>query len=202
MKLRAKSLFLAAMISCTYQPAIAAPILTLSSMASPMAVGIGQPITVRLELTGLVAGEQLDSLAATVAYDGTLLGTPTVTAGPIVPNPLDDPLDLLISTDTGLADVAFLTFGIDAADHITSNGTFFTFQAAALAPGSANIALDFVGATLFNAANPNDPTILTVQAGEPISFVVVPEPSHVAILSAIAFGLAVCRCHRRNRPRG
>jgi hypothetical protein len=152
---------------------------------------------VSVELVGLEAGQALDSLAATVTFDGSLLGTPTVTAGPIVPNPLDDPLDLLISTDTGLADVAFLTFGTDAADQITSNGVFFSLVATAAAPGTANIAFDFVGATLFNPANPDDPTILPIEPGQPISFTVVPEPHTIVIACALA--IAVLSRHRRTK---
>jgi hypothetical protein len=159
-------------------------------------VSIGQPITVNVELAGLETGQALDSLAATVVFDGSLLGTPTITAGPIVPNPLDNPLDLLINADTGLADVAFLTFGTDAADHITSNGVFFSLVATAAAPGSASIAFDFSGATLFNAANPDDPTILPIEPGQPISFTVLPEPRTIALAYVLAFAL-----HRSSRKR-
>ena len=127
----------------------------------------------------------LCSLAlATVRYDPTLLDAPIATRGLIVPIVLDDPLDLLITTDSGFADVAFLTFGLDAADHIASNGVFFSFAATALAPGSGEIAIDFVGATRFNATNPNDPIELPIASGDSLPYVVVPEPSCLALILA------------------
>jgi hypothetical protein len=201
MNLPVRRLCIAVTILCICNHATATPILTVAATANPTTVTIGQPITVRVDLTGLAANDQLDSLATTVLYNGSLLGTPSVTVGPTLPNPLDNPLDLLISTDAGLADVAFLTFGTDAADHITSNGTFFTFQAIALAPGSANIAVNFAGATLFNAANPNDPTVLTVVAGAPISIVIVPEPSFLAVALVIVCAAAVSRLRQRDHRR-
>ena len=195
MKMPTSPLSTAALVLLLAQSASAASIVSLALAADQTTVAIGQPITVRVELTGLTAGDQLDSLAATVSYDNTLLGIPTVTAGPIVPNPRDDPLDLLISTGPGVADVAFLTFGTAAADHITTSGIFFTFSATALAPGTVDIAVDFAGATLFNSANPGDPTVLLIEPGQPFSLTIVPEPHTISL--ALMFAIALQRCHRK-----
>jgi len=136
---------------------------------------------------------ELDSLAATVGYDSALLGIPIVLPGSILPTTLDDPLDLLITADLGFADVAFLTFGLDAADHIGGNGVFFSIEVTALALGSGDIAIDFVGATRFNAANPNDPVVLPIDRGLSLPFAIVPEPGGLALVTASGFIIAAIR---------
>jgi hypothetical protein len=189
----------AVMVLGFLRPSPATPILSFSTAASPSTLGVEQPFTIGVELSGLEVGQELDSLAATVAFDGYVLGTPSVTAGPIVPNPLDNPLDLLTTDVAGLADVAFLTFGADAGDHITANGVFFSFEITPVTFGAGTIAIDFAGATLFNVANPNDPTVLTVETGAPLSFVVIPEPSCFALAVVVMLGHAIRSCGGRQR---
>ncbi len=62
---------------------------------------LGVPTTILVQLSGLGVGQELDTLAATVVYDGALLGAPSISSGPIVPNPLDDPLDFLSFGQSG-----------------------------------------------------------------------------------------------------
>lgn len=57
-----------------------------------------------------------------------LLGAPVTAAGPIVPDPLDDPRDFLTLALPGYAEASFLTFGMEPDVHITSNGVFFPFD--------------------------------------------------------------------------
>jgi hypothetical protein len=194
MKFCTELLFMAVAALGLFRPSLANPILSLSSFANLDAIGVGQALTIDVELTGLEVSQELDSLAATVVFNEVLLGTPSIAAGPIVPNPLDDPLDLLTTEAAGLADAAFLTFGLDGVDHITANGVFFSFAVTPVAIGSGNIAFDFIGATLFNAADPNDPTVLTVETGTPLSFVVIPEPSSLALAAVAMIGLAAHAC--------
>jgi hypothetical protein len=184
------------------RPSVATPLLSFSTAANPSTLAVQRTFAIGVELSGLEVGQELDSLAATVAFDGNVLGTPLVTAGPIVPNPLDDPLDLLTSEVAGLADVAFLTFGVDAGDHITANGVFFSLEITPVTFGAGHIAIDFAGATLFNPSNPNDPTVLTVETGAPLSFVVIPEPSCFALAVVVMLGHAArCCCGRQRRTR-
>ena len=102
----------------------------------------GQTGTFGVELSGLSPGQELDALAATVIYDDTLLGVPSISPGAIVPDPLDDPLDFVVSEMGGLADASFLTFALDSPFHITSDGMFFSFDVTALAPGAGTLSFD------------------------------------------------------------
>jgi hypothetical protein len=199
MKRRPTSICAVFALLFVYQPGAAAPVLTVSASANTTTVELGHSISFDVELLGLAPDQRLDSLAATVTYDEILLGPPTVTAGPIFPHPLDDPLDLLVSTGAGHVDVAFLTFGMGAADHIRANGTFFSFEAPTIAPGVVNIAVEFVGATLFNSANPNDPLPLIVASGLPLSLVIVPEPATKVVACVSVFLLAHWRIGRKRR---
>lgn len=196
MKWFARVPLIAVPLVCMWQTAIAATILSLSSTANLTTIGVGQSLSVDVALSGLEAGQELDSLAATIAFDGSVLGTPSIAAGPIVPNPLDDPLDLLVAETAGFADVTFLTFGVGIPDHITTNGVFFSFEVTPVTMGAGAIDFDFVGATLFNAANPNDPIVMSVETGTPLSFVVVPEPSGLtlAVMAIVSFGFLAQRC--------
>ena len=158
--------------------------ISLSLVAPDLsALPVGSPVTIGVELAGLSPGASLDSLAATVTFDGSLLGTPTLHAGLIVPNPLADPLDLLSTADTGLADMAFLTFGLNANQHIEGNGVFFSFDVTAAQVGSGAFRIGFAGATQFNASNPNAPLAANVLASAdlPFNVVAVPEPAAAAL---------------------
>jgi hypothetical protein len=199
MKSSNKLLSIAVIFLGFVRPALAAPTLSFSTTANPSSIGLGQAFTIDVELTGLEAGQELDSLVATVAFDGNRLGVPAVTAGPILPNPLGDPLDLLVTESIGFADVAFLTFGLGAADHVTSNGIFFEFEVTPIQLGAGTINFDVVGATLFNATNPNDPTLLAIETGPPLSLAVIPEPSSLVLIFVALLGIAARSCCRWRR---
>ncbi len=131
---------------------------------------LGVPTTIHVQLSGLDVGQELDALAATVVYDGVLLGVPLISSGPIVPNPLDNPLDFLTSKQSGLADATFMTFGTEPSDQIVSEGTFFTFDVTPLVYGSGSLSFDFVDATQFNPNDPFDPILLYPVAGPNLTF--------------------------------
>ena len=57
----------------------------------PDELAIGSPLTVFIELTNLPAGAGLDSVFATVGFDGNLLGAPTLSPGGALPSPPGDP---------------------------------------------------------------------------------------------------------------
>src|SRR5262245_23740573 len=77
------------------------PFLSLSADAPDLnSLTLGQSFNVRVSLGGLNTGDSLDYLAATVTFDGNVLGTPTITVGPIVP----DSTGFVSSALSGLAD--------------------------------------------------------------------------------------------------
>jgi hypothetical protein len=174
--------------------ATGALVLSLSSNAELTSAGVGEALTIDVVLSGLEPGQELDALAATVAFDGMVLGVPDISAATIVPDPLDHPLDFVLAETAGLADAAFLTFGIDAADHIAANGVFYSFTVTPLAPGAGALAFDFVGATQFNAAASNNPIVLPISAAAPLPFTVVPEPNS---LSGMLAAVVTLTCRRR-----
>lgn len=66
----------------------AAYLVSLSTTAPDLNnLAVGQKITLDVNLSGISSpADNLDFLAATVKFDGGLLGTPTITPGPIVPD--------------------------------------------------------------------------------------------------------------------
>jgi len=151
-------------------------------------------------LSGLAPDDELDALTAWVVYDEALLGEPSITAGPILPDPRHGPLDYLPFEDAGWAEVTFLTFGDEPADRIHDNGLFFSFDVTALAPGQGEFSFDLVDATAPNPQDLLDPLPVAVQSGAPLPFEVVPEPSSGPILAVMAaFIAAGCVAARRRR---
>lgn len=145
---------------------------------------VNTPVTFQVQLAGLQPGQELDALAATIGYNPALLGPPSITGGGILPATLDDPADFGISPAAGQADASFLTFGELTANHITANGTFFSFTANVLSPGSGNLAFTWTDATLFNAGDPLSPIPAKPAAGTALGFsaVPVPEPGTLVLL--------------------
>jgi len=71
-------------------PADAQVSLALSTDAPDLnTLAVGQTFTVDVQLSGIAAGQQLDSLLGSVLFESNFLSIPTVSAGPIVPNPSD-----------------------------------------------------------------------------------------------------------------
>jgi len=157
-------------------------------------------VTIRVELSGLAAGDELESLAATVEFDGARLGAPVaITPGPIPPNPLNDPLDFVTASSYGLADGNFLTSGSTSAYRVTGNGVFYTFTLSAQTAGAGQIQFDFVDALQHNSANPSQPIDTGLLAGPALPFTVeIPEPTTLALFMTGAFFLAL---RRRSAPR-
>ena len=140
-----------------------------------------------MQLTGLEPGQELDSLFASVAYNPAILGPPSIVGGGILPTILDDPNDFVISPAAGQADSSFLTFGTLSDNHIAGNGTFFSFTADVLSPGSGSLSFTWTDATLFNTADPLHPIASKPTAGAPLSFTAVPVPEPAA-------SRCCCRC--------
>ncbi len=184
--------------------------LELSSPDDLLNLSIGDTATVEVSLTGLdtTAGEQLVSLTGSVLFPSSILGSPdNLTAGPIIPNPLSDPLDFQVFDAPGQADAAFLTFSVNAAEHITDNGVFFTFEVTTGFVGSG--AFTFDALTLqAEQFDPNDllfPILVDVAPGADLPFTViappggaVPEPVTVGFVAMglAGLGVAVTRRHR------
>lgn len=144
---------------------------------------VGDTATIEVRLGGLQSGQELDALSATIVYDDVLLSDPVIAAGPILPDPLDDPWNFITLADPGHAEGSFLTFGTDTAAHVTSNGVFFTFDITATDVGAGAFSFDFVDATQFNSINPFDPIYVAVDADEPLAFTVVPEPVSLMLVT-------------------
>jgi hypothetical protein len=193
----------------------ATPGLSLSSPADLAHLHVGDTVAFQVSLTSLGAGQELDSLSATVIFGGGILGTPTVSAGTIIPSPLADPYDLLMGASGGQVDVSFMTYSAAAAGHIRSDGPFCTYYSQVLAPGTGSVSFDFVDATQYNTADPSNPIGLTVGQGDPLSLTAlsVSEPSALALLAAcgavivafrsakVASGLPIAAPARFRRPR-
>lgn len=156
--------------------ASAVPQLTLSSSGAPVVIAIGQSMTINVELAGLNSNEALDSLGATIRFDDSLFGPPSISLGEIVPDALVDPSDVLMIEDAGIADVSFLTFGTLPDAHIRSNGLFFSIGASALRTGNAAFSFEFVDATAFNPGDPSNPIPLPISSSADLLVAVIPEP--------------------------
>jgi hypothetical protein len=169
--------------------------LELRSDRDLTALRIGEQATISASLVGLEAPNALDSLFVAVTYDDQFIEASEVTTGPIVPSPQAEPEDFLASVEDGIIDVAFSTFSIDPAHHITSPGTFIEFQIRGFAEGSGQLSLDFVFASLFNPIDPTEPIDSAIEVGRPLNITVtaVPEPATVTFLVSSFLACAVLR---------
>lgn len=140
------------------------------------ALAIGQMVTFDVLLKELGTGESLDYLAATVGFDGNLLGTPSILLeGVIVP----DVSGLLLSSATGIADGNYDVLFAATGSPIVANGVFFSFTVEALAAGSGVLdfsfldAQDSAGSVLFTADVPLSFNIVTATVPEPTSWLIL-----------------------------
>jgi|GEM_PF-2970783 len=197
------AVFTAFVLSGTLGHAQGDPSLGLFSPAPDLnTLVVGQAITFSVQLSELEVSQELDSLAATVTYDGSLLSVPSISPGAIIPDPLDDALDFLTLEETGLADATFMTFGINQPDHIVADGAFFSFDVVALAAGSGSVSFDFVSATEFNPLDPFDPIPLLIGVGPALSFTVVSEAPEPATFSLLLMGSLSFLVYRTTRNCG
>ena len=168
---------------------------------NPRALRVGETATIDVVVGGLEPNQTLIGLGATVAFDDEgLLGKPTVTPGPIVPQPTHAPRDFLWATDAGMADGTFWTQADEPEYHITTEGAFFSFTVKALTEGRGHFGFDFAGAVAPNPTDPRNPFYLDVTKGPEFEFAVVPEPTTAAHALVMA-GLAGFWWSRRSRPR-
>ena len=179
----------------------AALILSLSSDApDPTHLHVGDTVHVQVTLAGLSVGDELISLSARSTFDAGLLGTPSISAGSIVPNPLNDPLDLTNIAEPGAADVTFFTLGAASGDHITSNGVFYEFDVTAQALGSTTIQFAFADAQQIDSNDSGNLLSPTIDLGSPLQLAVVPEPT-TAVLAFAGFATWMATCRRGFRVR-
>ncbi len=144
-------------------------ILQLSSPSDLNKLTPGQLVTIRVGLTGLNAGDRLDFLAATVAFDGDLLGTPTIAPGPIIP----DLSGFAPGESKGVADGLYDTLFAISGTPISTNGVFYSFDVTVLGAGSGMIAFDLVASSGSDASGV---PLSDVTAGSALTISSVPEP--------------------------
>jgi hypothetical protein len=169
-------------------------LLSLSADAPDLnSLTLGQSFNVQVSLSGLNTGDTLDFLAATVTFDGTRLGTPSITAGPIVP----DPTGYIQSALSGLADASYDALFASSGSPITDNGLFYSFSVVVQGLGQGTIAFDFVDSSGSDASGAPLPT---VTAGGTLSFSTVsavPEPSGFVLMGTATLALLAYAGHHR-----
>jgi hypothetical protein len=177
----------------------AGPMLSLSSTAPDLTnLTPGQTVTIRLDLAGLAAGDNLDFLAAAVSYDSTLLGPPTIAPGGALP----DPAGFLSSAAPGLADGTYDVF-FGAYPPIVADGVFYSFDVQALMAGSGSFSFTFTDSSgTSQAGGALDP----VTPGGNLPFRIaspqqapVPEPASVLLWALGGVSCLASRLFRRGR---
>lgn len=178
-------------------------ILGLSSTAPDLNnIHVGDTVTIAValsELGGAGNPSALSNLSVDVAFDGTLLGTPTAfTAGAIVPDSTSPSFTTGGSSGTASAIYDNVISGTNPPA-ITSNGTFFTFSVVAAAPGSGSFTFSPAPGAIDDSNN------AAAINGRALAFRVtsnaIPEPSSALLCALGIAGLASHRLVRRARAR-
>jgi hypothetical protein len=116
---------------------------SITSNADLTNLSVGQDVTFNVVLSGLGSGDSLDFLAATVTFDGTLLGTPSaINPSAIVP----DSTGFLSSASLGMADANYDDSSSVSGNPVTENGIFYSFDTTVQSAGSGMLAFDFSSA--------------------------------------------------------
>ena len=185
--------------------------LELSSSDDLLNLQVGDTATIDVSLAGLdtAGGQELVTLSGSVKFPASLLGTPfNITPGLIIPNPLADPFDFQTVEDPGQADATFLTFSVDSATHITTNGVFFSFDVTTTPTsggGSGAFTIDLTAsdtADVFNPNDPDNPDVAILEPGPDLPFAIqappggaVPEPltAGLSMMGLTALGISTKR---------
>ncbi len=192
---RAAAMFLCLAALTYVQPARAGLSLSLTSDApDPNQISAGETIHVKIDLAGLLSGDELVSLSQRFEIDPAIFEVIQVSPGPIAPDPIDDPLDLTLLTGEGFADVTFLTLSGESFERITSNGMFVDIELKALAAGTAIAQVVFTDALQIDPLDPHNLITPEIQVGAALVLRVVPESSSLALAVA---GIAATLCSRK-----
>ena len=156
----------------------------------------GQTFTVDVVLSGLQSNKELNYLAGTVLFNGSLLGSASnVTAGAIV----RDPNGFTGFGLTGLADANYDVGFTSSGRRIATNGTLYSFNVTAQSAGSGFFELD---ASSLAARDPTN-AFLQIDPGAALPYTitdtrVVPEPSSWLVFAVLGI---VCLLIRRAQRR-
>jgi hypothetical protein len=169
-------------------------ILSLSTTAPDLDnLAVGERISIGVNLSGIGGpADALDFLAATVKFDGNVLGSPTVTPGGIVP----DLTGFQMTQRSGLADANYDSLFATTGRKIASNGVFFSFDVVTQRGGAGQFTFDFVNAM-------KGTNTVSIQGGPALSFRAnaIPEPSSLLLLAMGLLGLVGCHWWNRGARR-
>jgi hypothetical protein len=174
--------------------------LTLQADRDLTTLKVGDGFTIDVVLDKMNVGDLME-LGATVEWTSGLLSDPTnETAGPIVPDPLDLFLTPFSSPPRSKPAIDGLFFMF--ATPISTNGTFFSFDLTAAAPGSGTIEFDYFSLEAYDVGftryfeDDFDTNSLPFNITRDVN--PVPEPASLACFAMIA-AAGLRRRLRRNR---
>lgn len=192
---------LVALLCCATQRASAAVMLGLTTTADLNNLQIGSPVSFDVVLSNIADSStgDLDALGATLDWDASLLGTPIIADGAIIP----DATGIVAIGRPGIIDYLYdMGFAVFSFASLTNNGTFFSFTVTPQAVGSG--AISFFAASGLNS-DPNVNFVVPVSFNGPLAYQVrspggsggsggiVPEPTSGMIWCALACLAAVPR---------
>jgi len=164
-------------------------VLTLSSPDDLTNLLVDQTVTIQVSLTGLESAQELESLSGTVEFAEAVFGLPST---PVAGDIITDAADFTPFADPGLADGLFFT--TEAANRITSDGVFYSFDLTVVGAGSGTFSFQS-GSLSAEIAGQQDPLFPT--AGDSLAYtVVIPEPASAALLGIVGVILFAGRRRR------